>query len=378
MQIKISMILCIKLWGYKMKTCFVIQGLKKGGAERVLSLIANKFYENGDDVIIALSETPDDIMYPVNSGINIVDVSNHDPHSSLILKRCNMIRNLRELLKKEKPDVCISFITRTNICTIIASKGLKIPVIISERNNPLVDPKRKLTRLLRDIIYPFAKGFVFQTEFAASCFPERIVKRSVVIPNPVTDEVYNEPEKVQKRKEIITACRLENQKNIPMLIKAFSNIVQTYQEYKLLIYGEGSLRDSLEQMILEFQISDKVKLMGQRDDLIQLMFNSEIFVLSSDYEGMPNALAEAMSVGLACISTDCPAYGSRFLIQDQENGILIPVGNQQALEDALNKLINDRKLYLKVSQNARLVKDRLSEKKIVNMWREYIEKVLNS
>ena len=360
-----------------MKVCFVIQGLKKGGAERVLSLLANKFCEKGHKVTIALTETDENIAYPINKDIRVINIlkKSKGSKSNLLIKRLSIIRNLRMLFKEERPDVCISFLTKVNIYSIISGIGLNFPVIISERNNPLVDPRSRLTRILRDIFYPFADGYVFQTQFAADYFSKKIGKRSVVIPNPLTDEVNNVPEKNQKRKEIIAVCRLEEQKNLPMLIKAFSNISKKHPDYTLIIYGEGSMRNYLEQLIKSLNISGKVKLKGKKDNVIQLMSESEIFVLSSNYEGMPNALAEAMAVGLPCISTDCPSYGSRFLIENKENGLLIPVGDQNGLEKAICKLIDDPVLSLKISNNAKLIRKELSINKIFNLWFRYIERI---
>ena len=203
------------------------------------------------------------------------------------------------------------------------------------------------------ILYPLADGFVFQTKEAQEYFDKKIQKKSVIIPNPINEEFICEPYNGEREKKIVTVGRLEEQKNHKMLIKAFSKLPEGLSEYKLIIYGEGSLRPELEKQIKELNLLGRVFLPGQVDDVKNRIYKAGLFVLSSNYEGMPNALMEAMALGVPCASTDCPCGGPRFLIKNEYNGLLYNVNNELELKLAINKIIGDEELSKKISKNAR-------------------------
>lgn len=356
-----------------MKIVFFIQGMKGGGAERVMSILCNTFSENGHEVILGITETMDDMAYELRQEVSIRNLTQCG--KNVIVRRLQSLVSMRKLIKKEKPDVVISFITRTNILAIIAGALLKTPVIISERNDPGLDPQSKVTRLLRNIVYPFCSGCVFQTEYAKDYFKERLKKKSVVIPNPVTDEVLKWNDEKNKEKRIVTACRLEPQKNVEMLLEAYSKVAEENEEYCLDIYGKGSLEESLKKRIRELGIEGRARLMGHSSNIIEIMSKSEIFVLSSDYEGMPNSLIEAMCVGCACVATDAPAYGARQFIINGENGILVKVKDEEGMSEALKRLIVDEELRYNLGKNARLAYQIVDPGVVVHNWLLYIESI---
>lgn len=353
-----------------MKILFFIQGMKGGGAERVMSILCNTFSENGHKVILGITETMDDMAYELRDAVTIRDLTISG--GNVIVRRLKSLRKMRSLIKEEKPDVVISFITRTNIIAIVAGAFLKIPVIISERNDPGLDPRSKATRFIRNIVYPFCDGCVFQTEYAREYFKGRLKKKSEIIPNPVTAEVLKWNE-VKKAKRIVAACRLEPQKNIDMLLRAFSKVAKENEEYILEIYGKGSLEEHFRELISELGIEHRARLMGHSSDIIRIMSESEIFVLSSDYEGMPNSLIEAMCVGCACIATDAPAYGARQFISNGENGLLVRVRDEDGMASALKRLVTEYELRQKLGDNARLVQEMVDVSVIADSWLNYIE-----
>lgn len=355
-----------------MKILFVIQGLRSGGAERVMSLLCNSLSQRGHEVVLAITETMEDFAYEISPMVEIVDVTTKT--GSVKKNRIKQIKNLRRLYKKRKPDVVVSFITRTNICAVLAGIGLRTPVILSERNNPAVDPASHSTRKLRDIVYPLADGYVFQTRFAKECFPEKIQNKSVVIFNPVSDTVTGVLPSV-RQKRIIAVGRLEDQKNIPMMIRALARVLPQYQEYYADIFGTGSLEGLLQTKIDEIDLQNRIHLRGFTSKAIQEMADSEIYVMTSNFEGMPNALMEAMCVGCACISTDAPAYGARELIVDGENGFLIPVNDEEALVEKLNTLLSERTMVENFGKKAKEVYINFNTEAIVNQWLAYIERV---
>lgn len=360
-----------------MKLLFVIQGLHSGGAERVMSVLCNTFADQGISVILALTEQNDNYAYEINSAVRIVDVTSTGG-TALLSYRSNNIRKLRMLYQTEKPDAVISFITRTNICAILAGLGLNIPIIISERNNPVVDPRSRKTRILRDMLYPLAAGCVFQTEFAMNCFPEKVKRKSKVVFNPVSADIraidLNQP----REKKIVSICRLNKQKNIPLLIRSFANICNKYPDYRLEIYGEGEEEKNLEEMINHLGISENCRLMGHTSHPMEILAKSQIFALSSDYEGMPNALIEAMCAGCACISTDSPAYGARDLIHNQENGLLVSVGDEQKFTEALEFLLLDNEKREQFGIKARDVIKKVDTDVITEKWLAFIKSKINS
>lgn len=357
-----------------MRICFIIQGMRKGGAERVASELCNWFIKQGDSITLILTEQRDEPCYKLDRNINLIYLTHR---GGVIMNRLNMIRELKCRIKKLNPDICISFITRTNVYSTIACKLLGKKIIISERNDPARDPKGKVMRILRKIFYSAADGLVFQTKYAQEYFSEKIQRKSIVIANPLSEQLCNYELKTEKQDKIVGVGRLVKQKNFPLLINSFCDIMNEFPTYRLCIYGQGEERETLERLIKERCAEERVFLCGQSDKIYEDISDAQIFVLSSDYEGMPNVLAEAMALGLCSISTDCPAYGSAYLIEQGKNGELVPVNDQSAMSDALKKLIIDDYLRCKLSENATRVKELLAIEHIGNAWLQYINKTLN-
>lgn len=356
-----------------MKVLFLIQGLRSGGAERVASVLCNAMTERGIDVTLGLTEQTDNIAYDINERIELLDLSCHT--GSAIKNRLLSIRKLRSLYKERKPDLVISFITRTNLCAILAGLGMGVPVIVSERNDPAVDPRSRSTRFLRSLLYPLASGLVFQTSYAQNYFGQSVQKKSTVIFNPISDDVLKVDRDGLREKKIILVGRLNKQKNISMLIQAFSRIHQNFPDYHVEIYGEGEERDSLQDEINGLQLAEKIHLMGFTKNIIPILASTEIFVLCSDYEGMPNALMEAMCAGCACISTDAPAYGARELVEHGVNGLLVGVGDVDALAKALSRMLIDDEARLLMAKMARNVQQRLDTEEILDQWLGFMASV---
>jgi glycosyltransferase involved in cell wall biosynthesis len=208
-----------------------------------------------------------------------------------------------------------------------ACVGLGIKHIISERNDPAHFGGSTITRIVSRLLMRKANGFVFQTKDAQAFYGGEIAKHSVIIPNPLfIGDDYPDTQYVGEREEtIVTTGRLNKQKNHPLLIRAFKRIAVEFPEYKLIIYGEGPERQNDEALISELGLQERVLLPGTINDVPAKIYKSSLYVLSSDFEGMPNALMEAMALGLPCISTDCPCGGPRELIYKGYIGMLVPV-----------------------------------------------------
>ncbi len=355
----------------KLKIAFCIPSLGSGGAERVMSILANKFVENGYEVsIIMLSHNL--CVYSLSEKVHIECLNCDDDGSLPYIKRYPLrLKKIRNAVKKLSPDVVVSFMSETNIDVCFALRGMKIPVIVSERNDPKIDPASKLKQIMRKIAYRKPKGFVFQTPDAQAYFSKKIQKRSKIILNPLTG-VLPEPFEGEREKRIVAVGRLNKQKNFPMLIDAFLEFIKNHPEYVLEIYGEGVLEEQLKKYIEEKQLSEKVILKGFCKDVHEKTLSAEMFVMSSDFEGMPNALLEALAIGLPCISTDCPCGGPRMLIKPYENGILVPIKDSAKMLEAMEYMAKNPDKAKEMAKNAIKVRERADVDTITKEWLEIV------
>ena len=356
-----------------MKILFYINAIHDGGAERVMVNLAKYFSENGYETILVTSFR-DTWEYKVEGNVRRLTLEEREINQGRLARNLSRIIKLRHILKVEKPDVAVSFMAEPNFRMLISSIGLPIKIIVSVRNDPNREYAGKIGRFVGKWILPLADGCVFQTKEAQAWFPKRLQKKSTVIFNPVKEEFFHIERKPIKG-EIVTCGRLEAQKNHKLLIDAFSDVVKVYPYARLKIYGEGSLRNSLQEQINRLDLQDKAFLMGATNDVGKALQTADLFVLSSDYEGMPNALMEAMAAGVPCISTDCPCGGPRELISNHIDGILIKVNNRKALFCEIEKYYNG--LCKMISEKARLKAQLFLPNEINRIWERYIMETYN-
>lgn len=350
-----------------MKTImFFIPTMVGGGAERVVSILSGEFVRNGYNVEIVVYKMVDK-TYPLHKDIKLLPLCpSKNAEEISLFKRVAL---MRDLIKKRKPEYVISFLTSVNMNVCLATIGLPCKVIVSERN----DPKQignVFNQIKRDFAYSFADKFVFQTQQALNCFSKRIQKKSIVILNPILS-VFPLREKCEKR--IVAVGRLNYQKNYPLLLKSFSKVVKLYPEYKLEIYGQGELRDELERLSKELCICDNVIFKGYQKKVHECIKDAGMYVMSSDFEGLPNALLEAMCMGIPCISTDCPCGGPAEVIENGKNGLLVPVNDEQMLFNAIVSYIENPSMASQIGENAKELAYRLEYKTIASQWLKFIE-----
>lgn len=352
-----------------MKIAFVIGGFAFGGAERVLCAIANRFYSDGNEVsIITLANA--EKTYPLADNIKIINGIGWKNYFDGVLK-------LRRVLVNENADIIISFLVQVNIAVCMAMLGKKTPVIISERNDPKRMPSEKYKKILRKIFYRFSDGYVFQTEEAKQYFSKAIQKRSVVIPNPIFLEESMPTTFDEKNHNIVSVGRYVPQKNQKMLISAFTKACRLVDsDWKLEFYGEGDLKPELAEQIESLGMNDRIKLCNPIRNIPEMLGTKAVFVLPSNYEGMPNALIEAMGMGLACISTDCPCGGPRYLIESGDNGLLVSVDNEDEMVDALCSLMSNHVMRKRLGRNASDIRQKLNIEVVYDMWKKYVAEVI--
>lgn len=352
-----------------MKIVFISAGLGGGGAERVVSQLASEMAERGHTVTVIIMGS-NNKTYGVSEKVQVIDCTmNLGAAGISFLRRVFLIRKkVREL----SPNVCISFNTTVNLYSALACSYLGRKLILSERNDPICYPAGKFSRALRTLLYKSKYKYVFQTNEAKSFFSKSIQKNGTVIFNPINSEMPDVFEG-ERTKRIVTAARLEPQKNLKMAIDAFARFNVHYPEYVFEIYGDGSLRNSLFEYVENNGLQNKVILKGASKTLYSDINDASAFVLSSDYEGMSNSMLEAMALGIPTVSTDYPSGGARAVINNGENGFLVPVGDADAMCNALITLVQDSKLANKISKNGVALRDSLSLKAITEKWLEFIE-----
>lgn len=350
-----------------MKVLFFVGQLKQGGAERVVSIISNKLVERGFDVEI-LSYYDSEINYYFDSRIKITKVIKESKTNNLI-KNTNWLKNYF----KNNSDIIISFMAPFNILSLWANRNNDVSIIVSDRNDPRRVPSNIILRVIRNKLYKKANYVVVQTEHNKEYFSN--LNNVVVINNPIDlKELASKALNTSKENKIVSIGRLMPQKNHIMLINAFNEFVKKHNDYKLVIYGEGSYRTELEKKIKELNLSDSILLPGETTNILNEILDAKLFVLSSNYEGMPNALVEAMCLGLPCISTK--VSGANELIKNKENGLLIDINNTNQLLELMKLLIEDNELAIKLANNATKLNQELNVDRIVNNWIELINKAI--
>lgn len=354
-----------------MKITVFIGGLTGGGAERVVCNLSNYLCENNDVTLLTMSETA--TACELDGRIKRQSLLHKGEEKNYLLNNAKRWFRLRKFVKSYSADAYVVMLPDTINLLLMCRTLTSAPIVVSERCDPNTWFDSSFSRkYLMKHLYPKADGFVFQTEDAQKYYDGIITSNSVVIPNAINPEFVQEQYCGERKKTIVSVGRLTEQKNFSMLISAFAKISDKNKNHSLVIYGEGPQLEMLQQLAASFGISDRVIFPGYVNNIVDLVNDAGIFVLASNYEGMPNVLMEAMALGLPCISTDCPVGGPRFLIKDGENGLLLPVGNVEALAEAMDRVLSDVNLAKKLGKNARKIVDELNADKIYGQWEEFI------
>lgn len=348
------------------KIMFYINAIHDGGAERVMVNLAEYFSENGYDTTLVTSFR-DTWEYPLAATVRRLTLEEVEIKQSRIKRNFSRIKKLRDLCKSEKPDILVSFMEEPNFRAILATRGLPVKTLVSVRNDPIKEYAGKLGWFVGEVLLPMADGCVFQTRDAQKWFPKRLQKKSKIIYNAVKEDFYN-VNRTPVRGEIVTCGRLTEQKNHAMLISAFAEVVKQYPYATLKIYGEGTLREKLQNQIDSLNLNEKVFLMGATNDVAKALQTADLFVLSSDYEGMPNALMEAMAAGVPCISTDCPCGGPRELFGEDRSNKLVQCRDVNQMEKAIRSVLKNIADGTIEKRKAEIFRP----EKVNKMWEKYV------
>ena len=345
-----------------------------GGGEKVQAWLVKQLHEAGHSVTYLVPECSCNIFEKLEK-VGIHDIV-HIVYYARQYKNKNIfkyIESLNNVFSKNNIDLFV-ILGGSMVVQVVARKyGVK--VVLSERCDP--HSRTIPSQILKQIQYRIADGFVFQTPEAAKCYGKRAHKLGTVIPNPIIDNLPN-AQLENLRKEIVSVGRLSEEKNQQLLIDAYELFHSVHPEYKLKIYGSGPLEEKLQNSIQAKNLTNVVEIVKGKRNISELINGAELFVLPSNTEGMPNALIEAMSMGILSISTDCPIYGPRMLVKHGENGYLVPIKDKDALYKQMCYAIENKYQAQVIRKNALLIRERLRSQIIAEKWMQYFEKIVYS
>lgn len=356
-----------------MKITIFISALSGGGAERVTCNLANHLCDFGHNVeVLTMGDV--EAAEPLRESVKYTPLLRKNEKGNTLVDNAKRIFRLCRYMKKQSVDAYVVMLPITTQLMLNFSKLTKAPIIVSERADPTVysvKTQRSLQKLSSK-----ASGWIFQTVDAQEWYKPHLKGTAhKVIPNAINPSFIREPYEGEREKVIVGAGRLNEQKNFPLLISAFARIADKFPEYKLVIYGKGSLLESLKDLAKEKGVENRVEFPGFVSNMPETLERASMFVLSSDYEGMPNALMEAMAVGVPSVSTDCGGGGARFLIQDGENGLLVPQKDEEKMAEAMEKILSDKDFAEKISENGRKLQETLAPEKIYGEWENFVTKI---
>lgn len=361
----------------------VLPSLGAGGSELVVNFLANRWASKGWLVtVLTLDHAENGSYYDYLDAVEITFLALPPEQRGMPSATWHMLRRvaaLRQRLRDIAPDTVISFLSRTNIMVLLASQGLGIPVVVSERNNPDKQPIGAIWSMLRSVMYPKAFGLVTMTSGARDYFPPWQRKRNWIIPNfallPVDCPDHGGDDDTSCM--LVAAGRLVEQKGFDLLIAAFGRIAGRFPQWTLKIWGEGSERAALEQQCRQLGLQGRVVLPGTSRSHCGWIAGSDVFILSSRFEGWGIVLLEAMAAGLPVISFDCQ-WGPAEMIRHDIDGMLVPREDVAQLADAMARMMDDPDLRRRMGNTARHSADRFRPEPVGKAWDLVVQEAIAS
>lgn len=398
----------------KKEIIFAIKVMSGGGAERVISLLSSSIVDKGYSVILLLTHQSekDAILDNIDSSVQVISLVDQDMDGAKINLFSNIylfcsrvlgkigkifstklfqysltikylaynysrIELMRKIFQKHKNSTVVAFLYDSIFYSLLSvTKSNKL--IISERGDPCQSLASKTTMAFLKNEFQKADGFVFQSPDVEKWYRDNTKVKGTVIFNPIKNGLP-EPYCGERRKSIVNFCRINPQKNLPLLLDAFELFSESYPDYELHIYGDASTEadiqyfETVKEKRESLKSKDRVFFFPASRDIHRVIRDYSMFVSSSDFEGMSNSMLEALALGLPCVCTDCPAGGARAVIKDGENGLLVPVNDAVLLSEAMKRIISEKGLSEKLSENAVKIREEQSLEKIIEKWMEIIE-----
>lgn len=368
-----------------MKLTLVISSLERGGAERIMSVLAGAWMERGHQVTLITFDDAEGPAYPLHRGVKLkcLRVPNELATNffSALFRNMRRVQLLRRMIRQSQPDIVISFLDFPNVITLLATRGLGIPVVVSERANPQYDELKPVWKRLRLSLYPRAGALVCQTSAIVAQLQQKMNVRGYAIPNPIELPVPLMPAGLsntnKSSRTVIAMGRLVPQKGFDLLLEAFSRIAGRHPAWSIKVLGKGPLQSQLEAQAESLGLKSRVNFAGAVSDPFPILQAADLFVFSSRFEGFGNALTEAMACGLPVISFDCPA-GPADIIRHGIDGILVSPDDVAGLAGAMDRLMGDSAERERLARRAPEVLTRFSLESVLAMWETLFDDVLLS
>lgn len=346
-----------------MKIIFAIPDMGSGGAERVISILCSEMSrQNIDTEILMLFGNRIHYSLPPSTRVKCFGVEPMSKRKLLI----DIRRHLRSVMKHGEKATVFAFQDSALKHILVSAVGLRnLKVVACERNNPFIKGKSTVARIKASLPYILASYCVFQTSMAKDYYilPD---SKCRIIPNPVVQSRHKWRGNLSDRR-LVSVCRLHEQKNIPLSLQAVKILKDPFPDIILDIYGEGELKEKIEEMIRDMGLSRHVRLKGLISDVTGILPGYSVFLSTSSFEGISNSMLEAMSVGMPVVCTDCPIGGARVML-DGNAGILVPVDNPQSIADAVARLLTDKEFAMSVAANALARTGQFSPENITSDW----------
>ena len=350
-----------------MKITIVTPGISGGGTERVATILANGFVKRGHKVYVICCYY-NDREYELDDAVEVLDVmADKRGFAGLVYRSLA----LRKLLRDIEADVVLSFVAPE---MVLAQKSCA-PTVQTLRNDPWHFDTSRGKRFLIEKAFTSAKRVVFQTTASMGFYSDEIKSKGIVLPNPLETSHLPRWRGNLDSREFVAAARLNEQKNYPMMINAFSEFHKTHPDWRLTIYGEGPERENLERLVADLGLGESVALPGRSSNVHEHIANASAFVLSSDYEGVSNSMLEALCIGAPCVVTDHSPGGAREYIEDGVSGLLTQVGDAHGMALAMARVADDVSFAKELGERAILVRERVDVESVVNQWENVLSEV---
>lgn len=355
-----------------MKILILISEIKYSGAAKISSWLANKLCGQAYDISFLTFIDGKDRQY-LDSKISRISICKGVTNK--YFRTIKAIYEVHKILRREKYDLLISFLPLEGLISVLGALFTNTKVIVSERSDPYHE-KSFIANISR-FMFQFADGAVFQSDGAKEYYPLKLQNRSAIIANPIAKTTAQIVPYKEREDLIVSSSRLEiKQKRQDVLLKAFEIVSHICPNTVLKLIGDGPDEDNLKKLATSLGISDKVKFVGRSDSVIRDISNAKLYVFSSDFEGMPNSVLEALSIGLPVVTTDYSPGGAKELIQNKHRGYVVPTGDYEYLAEKIIYLLENNTEGKIMAENALTISEELSEDAIIDSWKSYIQKIV--